>query len=179
MGKYWVLAISHGKLKTKGVPMRSRLHPKIHWLTPMMTHPKSAPPPSSSCGWIKLCMYVCMYVCMCVHMFVCVWAHVCVCRLHRLRATRLIRPHEPREPAAGMRIKVWGNSQSTQPKYVITYQHSLWKKESPHPGTFVCCACLPGSARIPPLFPNVLPNCPTSLYLNLPFLVKFKPFYKI
>jgi hypothetical protein len=169
MGKYWVLAISHGKLKTKGVPMRSRLHPKIHWLTPMMTHPKSAP-----CPPVVESNYVCMYVC--VRMFVCVCAHVCVCRLHRLRATRLIRPHEPREPAAGMRIKVWGNSQSTQPKYVITYQHSLWKKESPHPGTFVCCACLPGSARIPPLSPLVPPP---SYNLSQPsfFQVKFKPLF--
>jgi len=99
MGKYWKLAISHGKHETKGVPMRSRLHPKIHWLTPMMTHPKSAP-----CPPVVESNYVCMYVC--VRMFVCVCAHVCVCRLHRLRATRLIRPHEPREPVAGMRIKV-------------------------------------------------------------------------
>ena len=46
-----------------------------------------------SCGWIKLCMYVC------------VCAHVCKCRL-RVHMTRLIRPHEPHEPAAGTHIKV-------------------------------------------------------------------------
>ena len=43
--------------------------------------------------------------------YVCVCAHVCVCRLCVLRVytvymTRLIKAHEPREPAAGMCIKV-------------------------------------------------------------------------
>ena len=147
--------------------MRSRLHPKIHWLTPMMTHPKSAP-----CPPVVESNYVCMYVC--VRMFVCVCAHVCVCRLHRLRATRLIRPHEPREPVAGMRIKM-GETLNLHSPSMLSHINILFvKNESPHPGTLVCCACLPGSARIPLLFPT----CPTSLYLNLPFLVKFKPFCK-
>ena len=43
--------------------------------------------------------------------YVCVCAHVCVCRLCVLRVytvymTRLIKAREPREPAAGMCIKV-------------------------------------------------------------------------
>jgi len=168
MGKYWVLAISHGKLKTKGVPMRSRLHPKIHWLTPMMTHPKSAPPPSSSslssCGWIKLCMYVCVcaYVCMCVGACMCVQAS-------QASRHQTDQPHEPREPAAGMRIKVWGNSQSTQPNYVITF--SMKKRVTPPRHSRVLRMPAWQCTNSPPL-PQCAPQLPHLLISQSSFFGK-------
>jgi hypothetical protein len=65
-----------------------------------------------------------VYVCMCV------CAHVCVCRLC-VHITRLIRPHEPHEPAAGMHIKVGKTLNLHSPN-----------KCHPPPGTHVHGACL-------------------------------------
>ena len=138
-------------------------HPPGACLSPPQPAPPQRPPVVES-----NCVCMCVCACMCV------------------QASQASRVHDQIDQAlwaswASRRDahKSGGNTQSTQPKYVVTYQHSFCKKRVTPPGTHVRCACLPGSARIPPLFPNVLPNCPTSLYLNLPFLVKFKPFYKI
>jgi hypothetical protein len=60
----------------------------------------------SSCDWIKLCMYVCVRI-------------VCVCRL-RVHMTRLIRPHEPHEPAAGMHLYTY---KAQLPTHTHTHTH--------------------------------------------------------
>jgi len=128
-------------------PSSIKVHTHTHTHTPgaLSSPPKSAPPPhppvvESNC--------VCMYVCVC--------AHVCVCRL-RVHMTRLIRPHEPHEPVAGMHIKV-GKTLNL---------HSPSKCHTPSPrGTHVHHACLVVH-EFPPS-PH-LSHLLLITYLNLPF----------
>jgi len=54
--------------------------------------------------------------------YVCVCAHVCVCRLC-VHMTRLIRPHEPHEPAAGMHLCTYKAQLSTHTHFCT---HKAW-----------------------------------------------------
>ena len=95
-----------------------------------------------------------VYVCMCV------CAHVCVCRLC-VHITRLIRPHEPHEPVAGMHIKVGKTLNLHSPnKCHPPPRHSRARR-------------MPGCARIPPLSPLVPPP---SYNPSQPSSAKVKPF---
>ena len=108
------------------------------WL-PHNLHPSSSSS-SSSCGWIRLFMYVCVCVCACMY----------------VQASRV---HDQSDQAswasqASSRDvhKSGGNTQSSHPKYVITYQHSLCKKRVTFahipPGERWRQHCLPGAWRL-------------------------------